>query len=85
MWRYNTLVKFDKKDNLIRCSYFQRPGKYLFYLANHGKSDRKVSFSILEKGTLLDAENGKVIAAVNGKYTLDVKKHDLRILILKTK
>jgi hypothetical protein len=44
-----------------------------------------VSFSIREKGTLLDAESGKVITAVNGKYTLDVKKHDLRVLILKTK
>ena len=78
-------MKFDKQDNLIRCSYFQRPGKYLFYLANHSKKDQKVSFTLSEQGTLTDAETGKVIVPVNGKYTLDVKTHDLRVLILKTK
>ena len=85
MWRYNNFVKFDKQENLIRCSYFQRPGKYLFYLANHSKADRKVTFTLGEKGVLTDAETGKVIVPVNGKYTLDVKTHDLRVLILKTK
>ena len=85
MWRYNTLMKFANPDNLIRCSYFERPGKYLFYLANHSKTDRKVTFTLGKQGVLTDAETGKVIEPVNGKYTLDVKSHDLRVLLLKTK
>lgn len=85
LWRYNKVMKFAKPDNLIRCSYFLRPGKYLFYLANHSKKNQKVTFTLAEQGTLTDAETGKIITPVNGKYSVDVKTHDLRALLLKTK
>lgn len=85
LWRYNKFMKFAKPDKHIRCSYYQRPGKYLFYLANQSKKDQKVTFTLAEQGTLTDVETGKVIAPVNGKYTLDVKAHDFRSMILKTK
>jgi hypothetical protein len=65
----------------IRCSYFVRPGKKLFYMANHDIKAQNVVFTLGAKGTLTDGETGAVIQPVNGSYQLKIDGHDFRCLV----
>ena len=85
IWRKNKFVKVTNSAKNIRCSYFERPGKKLFYMANHDTKAQEVVFTLGANGTLTDGETGKVIQPVNGTYTLKINGHDFRCLIWKGK
>ena len=85
IWRKNKFVKVTNGAKNIRCSYFERPGKKLFYMANHDTKAQEVVFTLGANGTLTDGETGKVIQPVNGAYKLKIEGHDFRCFVWKGK
>ena len=76
----NTLVDFRHVRKYIASSG-EEGGKRRC----HGANGKDLIIKVPEGTIIKDFETGKVITPVNGKYSVDVKTHDLRVLLLKTK
>ncbi len=86
-WESDRLVKTDARN--VPISLYRRPGAALLVLGNTGETDANVTVTPAwrELGLIpaavraADAENDEAIA-LNGSFTVQVKRHDLRVILI---